>query len=38
MGPIGQLLEMIPGMGRVTQDIAPDVTDKQMHKIEAIIN
>jgi signal recognition particle subunit SRP54 len=38
MGSIGQLLEMIPGMGRVTKDIAPDVTDKQMHRIEAIIN
>jgi signal recognition particle subunit SRP54 len=38
MGPIGQLLDMIPGMGRVAKDIAPDVTDKQMHKIEAIIN
>jgi signal recognition particle subunit SRP54 len=38
MGPIGQLLDMIPGMGRVTKDIAPDVTDKQMQRIEAIIN
>jgi signal recognition particle subunit SRP54 len=38
MGPIGQLLDMIPGMGRVTKEIAPDVTDKQMRKIEAIIN
>jgi signal recognition particle subunit SRP54 len=38
MGPIGQLLDMIPGMGRVTKDIAPEVTDKHMHRIEAIIN
>jgi signal recognition particle subunit SRP54 len=38
MGPIGQLLDMIPGMGRVTQGIAPDVTDKHMKRIEAIIN
>jgi signal recognition particle subunit SRP54 len=38
MGPIGQLLDMIPGMGRVTQDLAPDVTDKHMRRIEAIIN
>ena len=38
MGPIGQLLDMIPGMGRVTKDIAPDVTDKHMRRIEAIIN
>jgi signal recognition particle subunit SRP54 len=38
MGPIGQLLDMIPGLGRVTQGIAPDVTDKHMKRIEAIIN
>jgi signal recognition particle subunit SRP54 len=38
MGPLTQLLEMIPGMGRMTQDLAPDVTDKQMGRIEAIIN
>jgi signal recognition particle subunit SRP54 len=38
MGPIGQLLDMVPGMGRVTKDIAPEITDKHMHRIEAIIN
>jgi signal recognition particle subunit SRP54 len=38
MGPIGQLLDMIPGLGRVTQEITPDVTDKHMKRIEAIIN
>jgi signal recognition particle subunit SRP54 len=38
MGPIDQLLDMIPGLGRVTQGIAPDVTDKHMQRIEAIIN
>ncbi|MBM4459938.1 MAG: signal recognition particle protein [Chloroflexi bacterium] len=38
MGPLTQLLEMIPGMGRMTKDIAPEVTDKQMRRIEAIIN
>jgi signal recognition particle subunit SRP54 len=38
MGPLGQLLEMIPGMGRMTQQIAPEVTDKQLRRIEAIIN
>ena len=38
MGPLTQLLEMIPGMGRMTKDMAPDVTDKQMRRIEAIIN
>jgi signal recognition particle subunit SRP54 len=38
MGPISQLLDMIPGMGKLTQDLAPDVTDQQMKVIEAIIN
>jgi signal recognition particle subunit SRP54 len=38
MGPISQLLDMIPGMGQMTQDLSPDVTDQQMKTIEAIIN
>jgi len=38
MGPLGQVLDMIPGMGRMTKDLAPEVTDKQMRRIEAIIN
>jgi signal recognition particle subunit SRP54 len=38
MGPISQLLDMIPGMSKLTQDIAPEVTDQQMKTIEAIIN
>lgn len=38
MGPLTQLLDMIPGMGRMAQDLAPDVTDKQFRQIEAIIN
>ena len=38
MGPLTQLLEMIPGMGKMTKDLAPDVTDKQFRQIEAIIN
>lgn len=38
MGPLGQILDMIPGMGRAMKDVAPDVTDKQMRTIEAIIN
>jgi signal recognition particle subunit SRP54 len=38
MGPISQLLDMIPGMSQLTKDIAPDVTDQQMKVIEAIIN
>ncbi len=38
MGPLTQILEMIPGMGRMTQQLAPDVTDKEMRRLEAIIN
>lgn len=38
MGPLTQLLEMIPGMSRMTKDLAPDVTDQQLRRIEAIIN
>jgi signal recognition particle subunit SRP54 len=38
MGPISQLLDMIPGMAQLTRDLAPDVTDQQMKIIEAIIN
>ncbi len=38
MGPLTQLLEMIPGMSRMTKDMAPDVTDQQLRRIEAIIN
>ena len=29
MGPLQQILEMIPGMGQMTKDMAPEVTDKQ---------
>jgi signal recognition particle subunit SRP54 len=38
MGPISQLFDMIPGMGQLTKDVAPEVTDQQMKVIEAIIN
>jgi signal recognition particle subunit SRP54 len=38
MGPISQLLDMIPGMSKLTDGLTPDVTDQQMKTIEAIIN
>jgi signal recognition particle subunit SRP54 len=38
MGPVSQLLDMIPGMSQLTQDVSPEVTDQQMKTIEAIIN
>ena len=38
LGPLSQILEMVPGFSRVSKQLAPDVTDKQMKRIEAIIN
>jgi signal recognition particle subunit SRP54 len=38
MGPLTQLLDMIPGLSGLTKDLSPDVTDQQMKVIEAIIN
>jgi len=38
LGPMNQLLEMVPGMAKVSRDISPDVTDQQLQRIEAIIN
>ena len=37
MGPLSQILEMVPGMGRMTGDVSPEVTDRQFKRIEAII-
>lgn len=38
LGPLSQLLDMIPGLSQAAKGIAPEVTDKQMKIIEAIIN
>jgi len=38
MGPLSQLLDMIPGMSQLTKDLVPEVTDQQLKVIEAIIN
>ncbi len=38
MGPLGQILDMIPGLSRLTKDLAPETTDKQFKSIEAIIS
>jgi signal recognition particle subunit SRP54 len=37
MGPLHQLLEMVPGMSRMTRDLTPEMTDGQMKRTEAII-
>ena len=38
MGPISQLLDMIPGMGQLTDQIEPDQAEAQMRRTEAIIS
>ncbi len=38
LGPIGQLLDMIPGVGRLTKDVDMSEAELQFKKIEAIIN
>lgn len=38
MGPLSQLLGMVPGLSQITKDLPADVTDKQLKHIEAIIN
>jgi signal recognition particle subunit SRP54 len=38
IGPFSQLLDMIPGFNRMSKDLAPDVTEQQMGRIEAIIS
>lgn len=37
MGPLGQLLELIPGMSKLGDQLSPDVTDDQVKRIESII-
>jgi signal recognition particle subunit SRP54 len=38
MGPLSQILGMMPGLNQVAKDLPADVTDKQLKRIEAIIN
>lgn len=38
MGPLGQLVEMVPGLTSLSRQISPEVTDGQMKRMEAIIN
>jgi signal recognition particle subunit SRP54 len=37
MGPLTQLLEMIPGMRGLSQQVSPEATDDQFKRIEAMI-
>lgn len=38
MGPLSQLLEMIPGFAQASRDISADMTEKHVKQVEAIIN
>jgi len=38
MGPMSQVLDMIPGLSGLSRQIPQEITDKQLVKIEAIIN
>ena len=38
MGPMSQILSMVPGLSGVAGDIPQEVTDKQLGKIEAMIS
>ncbi len=37
MGPLGELLNLLPGMREVTRQLSPDVTERQFKRIEAMI-
>lgn len=37
IGPLGQLMEMIPGMSRFQDQLSPEMTDGQLKRVESII-
>lgn len=37
MGPLGQLLNMVPGMGRLQEQVDQEEMERSLHKVEAII-
>lgn len=37
LGPLGQILDMIPGMGKMTKDVDMSSAEKDLKRIEAII-
>jgi signal recognition particle subunit SRP54 len=38
LGPLSQLLEMVPGFSQFKTELTPELTDRQMKMVEAIIN
>lgn len=37
MGPLSQILDLVPGLGKLAQGMSPEVTDQQFKHIEAMI-
>ncbi|MCP4541350.1 MAG: signal recognition particle protein [Chloroflexi bacterium] len=37
MGPLSQILDMVPGLGKLTQNVSAEDTDREFKRIEAII-
>jgi signal recognition particle subunit SRP54 len=38
MGPLTQLLEMVPGFRNVAKEVSPEMTDRELRKVEAMIS
>jgi signal recognition particle subunit SRP54 len=37
MGPLSQVLDMVPGLGKLAQSISPEDVDRQVKRVEAMI-
>jgi signal recognition particle subunit SRP54 len=37
MGPVGQILDMVPGFGRMARDVSSEEADGQLRRVEAIV-
>ena len=38
MGPLNEIMAMIPGLNKLSKEISPDMSDKQLKRVEAIIS
>lgn len=38
MGPLSQILELLPGFSNIARELSPEFTDHQLKRVEAIIN
>ncbi|MEA3460185.1 MAG: signal recognition particle protein, partial [Chloroflexota bacterium] len=38
MGPLSQWLGMVPGLSQISGGLSPELTDRQMKKVEAVIS